>query len=135
MSVKESAVRGDPTEDTGSPVQGQDDQGREEMSASLNSEARPSVDVQSTSARQTPFSRQECGRGKKGGSLRTRKQTTTYSLTTRQQETPPKTRKAKTRKAKSVKTSRSNDAKPGLVPGAGKGRGVLRAALAITPKP
>ncbi len=53
MSRNGSTVRGDPTEDTGSPVRGQDDQGREEMSASLNSEAGPGVGVQSTSARQT----------------------------------------------------------------------------------
>ncbi len=133
MSGKESVVRGDPTEDTESPFRGQDDQGREEMSASPNSEAGLSVDVQSTSAHQTPVSGQERGRGKKGGSLRTRRQTTTYSLTTRQQETPPKTRKAKAQKARGVKTSGSDGAKPGLVLGAGKGRGVLRAALAIAP--
>ena len=68
MSRKESAVRGDPTDDTGSPVRGQDDQGREEMSASLNSGAGPSADVQSASARQTPVPGQESGRGKKGKS-------------------------------------------------------------------
>ena len=135
MSRKESTVRGDPTEDTGSPVRGQDDQGREEMSASLNTGAGPSVDMQSTSARQTPVSGQECGRGKKGGSLRMRKQTTTYSLTTCQQELAQKPRKAKTRKAKGVKTSGSEGAKPGLVPGAGKRRGVLRVIPTTTPKP
>ncbi len=53
------------------------------MSASLNSGAGPSVGVQSTSDRQTPVSGQERERVKRGGSLRTRKQTTTYSLTTR----------------------------------------------------
>ncbi len=62
MSRKESAVRGDSTDDTGSPVRGQDDQGREEMSVSLNSEAGPSVGVQSTSARQPPVSGQESQR-------------------------------------------------------------------------
>ncbi len=122
MSRKESTVRGDPTEDTESPVQGQDDQGREEMSASLNSEAGPSVGVQSTSARQTPVSRQESGRGRTGKSSRTCKQTKTNSLNTCQQELAPKPRKAKARKAKGVKTSGSEGAKLGLVPGAGRGR-------------
>ncbi len=135
MSRKESTVGGDPTEDTGSPVRGQDDQGREAMSASLDSGAGPSVGVQSTSARQTPVSGQERGCGKKGGLLRTRKQTTTYSLTTRQQELALKPRKAKTQKAKGVKTSGSEGAKPGLVPGAGKGRGVLRVLPTTTRKP
>ncbi len=41
MSRKGSAVRGDPTDNTGNPVLGQDDQEREEISASLNSEAGP----------------------------------------------------------------------------------------------
>ena len=55
-----------------------------------------------------------------------RKKTKTYPLTTRQQELAQKPRKAKTRKAKGVKTSGSEGAKPGLVPGAGRGRRVLR---------
>ena len=105
------------------------------MSASLNSEAGLSVGVQSTSACQTPVSRQESGRGKKGRSSRMRKQATTYSLTTRQQELAPKPRKAKTRKAKGGKTSGSEAAKPFLVPGAGKGRGVLRVLPTTTLKP
>ncbi len=75
MSRKGSAVRGDPTDDTGSPVRGQDDQGREEMSASLNSEAGLGVGVQSNSAHQNPVSGQESGGGKKGRSSRTCKQT------------------------------------------------------------
>ena len=105
------------------------------MSASLNSGAGPSVGMQSTSARQTSVSGQESGRGKKGKSLRTPKQTETYSLTTRQRELPPKPRKAKAQKAKGVKTSGSEGAKPGLVPGAGKRRGVLRVIPTTTPKP
>ena len=96
------------------------------MSASLNSGAEPSVGVQSTSAHQPPVSGQESGCGKKDKSLRMRKQTKTYSLTTRQQELAQKPRKAKARKAKGVKTSGSDGATPGLVPGAGRGRGVLR---------
>ena len=135
MSGKESAVRGDPTDDTGSPVRGQDDQGGEEMSASLNPEVGTSVDVQSTSTRENPVSGQERGRGKKPGSLHMRKQTTTYSLTTRQQETPPKTRKARARKARGVKASGSDGAKPGQAKGAGRGKEILRVALANTPKP
>ncbi len=105
MSRKGSTVRGDPTEDTGSPVQGQDDQGRDEISASLNSEAGLGVGVQSTSAHQAPVSGQESGHGKKGKSLHTHKQTNTYSLTTCQQELTPKPRKAsvKAQKGKVLK--------------------------------
>ncbi len=55
MSRKESRVGGDPTESTGSPVQGQNNQEREEISASLNSEAETSE----TSDRQAPVSGQE----------------------------------------------------------------------------
>ncbi len=90
---------------------------------------------QSTSARQTPVSGQESGRWTKGRSSRTCKQMKTYSLTTHQQELAQKPRKAKTRKAKGVKTSGSDGVKPGLVSGAGKGRGVLRVLPTTTPKP
>ncbi len=75
------------------------------MSASLNSEAESGIGVQSTSAHNTPVSGQESGHGKKSKSSRTHKQMKTYSLTTRQQELAPKTRKAKARKPKGVKTS------------------------------
>ncbi len=108
MSRKGSTVRGDPTKDTESPVQGQDDQGRDEMSASMNSEAGLGVGVQSTSAHQAPVSGQESGHGKKGKSLRTCKQMKTYSLTTCQRELAPNPRKAKVQKAKGVKTSGSD---------------------------
>ncbi len=133
MSRKGSTVRGDPTEDTGSPVQGQDDQGRDEMSASLNSEAGLGVGVQSTSAHQAPVSGQESGPGRKSKSLHMRRQTTTYSLTTRQQELTLKPRKANTRKAEGVKTSGSEGTKSGLVPGAGKGRRV--SVFSLLPRP
>ncbi len=133
MSRKGSKVRGDPTEDTGSPVRGQDDQGREEMSASLNSGAGMSVGVQSTSDHKAPVSGREQGRTKGSVSSRTRKQTTTTYLTAGQRGLAQKPRKAKTRKAKGVKTSEG--AKPGLVPGAGKGRGVLRVLPTTTLKP
>ncbi len=56
MSQNGSAVRGDPTDDTGNPVIGQDDQEREEMSASLNSGAGTEAGVQSTSTQPTPVS-------------------------------------------------------------------------------
>ncbi len=58
MSRKGSAVRGDPTDDTGNPVLGQDDQEREEMPASLNSEAGLGAGVQSTPAHQASVSGQ-----------------------------------------------------------------------------
>ena len=135
MSRKGSTVRGDPTEDTGSPVRGQDDQGREEMSASLNSGAGMSVGVQSTSDHKAPVSGREQGRTKGSVSSRTRKQTTTTYLTAGQRGLAQKPRKAKTRKAKGVKTSGSEGAKPGLVPGAGKERGVLRVLPTTTLKP
>ncbi len=105
------------------------------MSVSLNPGAGPSVGMQSTSARQTPVSGQECGHGKKGGSLLTHKQTTTYSLTTHQQELAQKPRKAMTQKSKGVKTSGSEGAKPGLVPGAGRGRGAVHLLPDSTLKP
>ncbi len=95
------------------------------MSVSLNSEAGLGVGVQSTSAHQAPVSGQESGPGKKGKSLRMRKQMKTYSLTTRQQELTPKARKAKARKVKGVKTSGSDGATPGLVPGAVGERSLL----------
>ncbi len=126
MSRKESTVEGDPTESTGSPVRGQDNQESEGMSASLNSGAGTSVGVQSTSDCQTPVSGQERERVKRGVSSRTRKQTTTYSLTTHQQELAQKPRKAKSRKSKGVKASGLGGAKPGSVPGAGRGRGSVR---------
>ncbi len=91
--------------------------------------------MQSTPAHQASVSGQGSGSGKKGKSLRTRKQTETYSLTTRQQTLTLKPRKAKTRKAKGLKTSGSEGAKSGLVPGAGKGRGVYRVIPTTTPKP
>ncbi len=105
------------------------------MSASLNSGAGPSVGVQSTSDCQTPVSGQERGRGKKGGSSHTHKQTMTYSLTTRYQELVQKPRKAKTQKSKGVKASGSGGAKSGLVPGAGRGRGSGHSLLEATLKP
>ncbi len=135
MSQKGSAVRGDPTDDTGNPVLGQDDQEREEMSASLNSGAEPGVGIQSTSTQPTPVSGQGSGSGKRGRSSRSRKQTETYSLTTRQQKLTPKTRKAKARTAKGVKASGTEGAKSGLVPGAGRGRGLARLLPTIKPKP
>ncbi len=72
MSRKESAVRGDPTDDTGNPVLGQDDQGREEMFASLNSEAGPGpgAGVQSTPVQQASVSAQGSGSGKRNKSSR-----------------------------------------------------------------
>ncbi len=100
MSRKESTVGGDPIESTGSPVRGQDNQESEGMSASLNSGAGPSVGMQSTSDCQTPVSRQEREHGKKGVSSRTRKQTTTYSLNTRQQELAQKPRRLNSENAK-----------------------------------
>ncbi len=53
MSRKGSAVRGDPTDDIGNPVLEQDDQGREEMSTSLNSGTEHGAGVQSTSTQPT----------------------------------------------------------------------------------
>ncbi len=134
MSRKESAVRGDPTDDTGSPVLGQDVQGREEMSASLNSGAEPGAGVQSTSTQPTPVSGQGSGSGKRGRSARLHKQMETYSLTTRQQKPTPKTRKDKARAAKGVKASGTEGTKSGLVPGAGRGRGLTRLLPTIKPK-
>ncbi len=105
------------------------------MSASLNSGAGPGAGVQSTPVQQTSVSGQGSGSGKRNRSSRSRKQTETYSLTTRQQKLTPKPRKAKARNAKGVKASGSEGAKAGLVPGAGKVRGVLRHIPATTPKP
>ncbi len=135
MSRKGSAVRGDPTDDTGNPVLEQDDQGREEMSASLSYGAEHGAGVQSTSIQPTPVSRQGSGSGKRGKSSHSCKQTETYSLTTRQQKLTPKTRKAKARNAKGVKASGTEGTKSGLVPGAGNGRGVVRLLPDIKPKP
>ncbi len=120
---------------TGSPVRGQDDQGRDEMPASLNSEAGPGAGVQSTPAQQASVSEQGSRSGKRNKSSHTRKQTETYSLTTHQQKLTPKTRKAKTRKAKGVKTSDSEGAKFSLVPGAGRGKGAVRLLPDTKPKP
>ncbi len=64
-----------------------------------------------------------------------RKQKTTTYLTAGQRGLAQKPRKAKTKKAKGVKTSGSEGAKPGLVPGAGKERGVLRVLPTTTLKP
>ncbi len=105
------------------------------MSASLNSEAGPRAGMQSTPVRQGSVSGQGSRSGKRNKSSRLCKQTETYSLTTRQQKLTPKPRKAKARNAKGVKTSGSEGAKSGLVPGAGKGRGVLRHIPTTTPKP
>ncbi len=132
MSRKESAVRGDPTDDTGSPVRGQDDQGREEMSASLNSEAGPGAGVPSTPPQQASVSGQGSGSGKRNKSSHSRKQTQTDHASV---DADTKSRKAKAQKAKGIKTSGSEGAKSGLVPGAGKGRGVLRFIPTTTPKP
>ena len=123
ISRKESRVGGDPTESTGSPVRGQDNQESEGMSASLNSGAGPSVGVQSTSERHAPVSGQEQGRAKGGVSSRTLKRKTTISLTTRQQELAQKPRKAKTRKSKGVKASGSGGTKLGSVLVLAKGEG------------
>ncbi len=135
MSRKESAVRGDPTDDTGNPVRGQDDQVRDEMSASQNSGAGPGAGVQSTPAQQASVSGQGSGSGKRNKSSCTRKQTETYSLTTRQQKLAPKPRKAKTRKVKGVKTSDSEGTKFSLVPGAGRGKGAVRLLPDTKPNP
>ena len=105
------------------------------MSASLNSEAGPGAGMQSTPAHQASVSGQGSGSGKKGKSSHTRKQMETYSLTTRQQTLTPKPRKAKAWKAKGVKTSGSEGPESGLVPGAHKGRGVLRVVPVTMPKP
>ncbi len=96
------------------------------MSASLNSGAGLSVGVPSTSDCQAPVSGQEQGRKKGSMSSRTRKQTMTAYLTASQRGMAQKPRKAKIRKSKGVKTSGSEGAKPGLVPGAGRGRGAVR---------
>ncbi len=105
------------------------------MSASLNSEAGPGADVQSTPVQQASVSGQGSGSGKRNKSSCLRKQMETYSLTTRQQKLTPKPRKPKARNAKGVKASGSEGAKSGLVPGAGKGRGVLYHIPTTTPKP
>ncbi len=91
--------------------------------------------MQSTSDCQAPVSRQERERAKGGVSSRTRKQMTTQSLTGGHCGLAQKLRKAKTRKSKGVKTSGSGGAKPGLVPGAGRGRGSARPLLEATLKP
>ncbi len=135
MSRKASAVSGDPTDDTGSPVLGQDDQGREEMSASLNSGAGPEAGVQSTSTQPTPVSGQEGGSGKRGRSAHLHKQMETYSRNTHQQKLTPKTRKTKTRTAKGVKAFGTEGTKSGLVPGAGRGRGLASLLPTTKPKP
>ncbi len=135
MSRNRSAVRGDPTDDTGSPVLGQDGQGREEMSASLTSGAEPGAGVQSTSTQPTPVSGQGSGSGKRKKSSRSRKQMETYSLTTRQQKLTPKLRKTKARNAKGVKASDAKGTKYGLIPGAGRGRGVVSLLPNIKPGP
>ncbi len=59
----------------------------------------------------------------------------TYSLTTRQQKLTPKTIKNKARTAKGVKASGIEGTKSGLVPGAGRGRGLASFLPATKPKP
>ncbi len=141
MSRKASAVRGDPTDDTGSPVLGQDDQGREEVSTSPNSGAEPGAGVQSTPTQPTPVSVQGSGSGKRKKSHSRKQtetyslQTETYSLTTRQQKLTPKPRKTKARNAKGVKASDAKGTKSGLVPGAGRGRGAVSLLPDIKPGP
>ncbi len=133
MSRKASAVKGNPTDDTGSPVLGQDYQGREEMSASLNSGAEPRAGVQSTPTQSPPVSRQGSGSGKRKKSTRSRKHTETYSLTTRQQT--PKTRKAKARNARGVKASDAKGTKSSLVQGVGRGGRAADLLSRIKPDP
>ncbi len=133
MSRKASAVRGDPTDDTGNPVSGQDDQGREEMSASLNSGAEDGAGVQSTPTQPPPVSGQGSGSGKRKKSTRSRKQTETYSLTTHQQT--PKPRKAKARNVRGVKASDAKGMKSGLVKGIGRGGRAADLLSAIKPDP
>ncbi len=133
MSRKASAVRGDPTDDTGNPVLGQDDQEREEMSASLNSEAEAGAGVQSTPTQPPPVSGQGNGSGKRKKSTHSLKQTETYSLTTRQQT--PKPRKAKARNPRGVKASDAKGTKSGLVTGIGRGGRAADLLSAIKPDP
>ncbi len=59
----------------------------------------------------------------------------TYSLTTHQQKLTPKPRKTKARNAKGVKASDAKGTKSGLVPGAGRGRGVTSLLPNIKPGP
>ncbi len=136
MSRKESVVGGVPIESTGIPAHESNDQEREEMSESLNSEAGWGADMQSTPDRQASVSGQEQSRV--GGSVSscTRKQKTlTYYLTASQWEMALRPKKAKSRKSRGVKTSGSGGTKPGSTPGLGKGSGVPRILFEPKPKP
>ncbi len=133
MSRKGSAVNGYPTDGTGSPVLGQDNQGREEMSASLNSGAEPGAGVQSTPTQPPPVSGQGSRYGKRKKSTRSRKQTETISLTTRQQT--PKPRKAKVKTARGVKASDAKGMKSSLVTGVGRGGRAADLLSTIKPDP
>ncbi len=104
------------------------------MSASLNSEAGGSVGVQSTPDRQAPVSGQEQSRFRRRMWSRTRKQTTNQSLTAGHHGMAQQLKKAKTRKSRGVKASGSGGSKPGLVPGAGRGRGAIRLLPVAAPK-
>ncbi len=79
MSRKGSRVAGDPVESTGSYAWELDDQEREGISKSLNSEAGNCAGMQSTPDRQTPVSGQEPGHVGGSVSSRTRRQTTQIS--------------------------------------------------------
>ncbi len=110
---------------TGSPAREPDDQEREEMSESPNSEAEREYDLQSTSDRQASVSGQKQGHGSGAVSSHTRKKTT-YSLTDGQRGMAQKPKKAKSRKPRGIKTSVSGTTEPGSVFSSGKGRVAAR---------
>ncbi len=136
MSRKGSRVGGDPVESTGSPARESDDQEREGMSESLNSETGRGAEVLSTPDCQTSASGQEQGSVGSSVSLRTSKQTMlTYYLTAGQQGMALKPNKVKSRKSRGVKASGSGGTKPSSAPSLGKGKGVPRILLEPKPKP
>ncbi len=91
--------------------------------------------MQSTPSQPAPVSGQGSGSGKRKKSTRSRKQTETYSLTTRQHKLTQKPRKTKARNARGVKASDAKGTKSGLVPGVGRGGGVVSLLCDIKPEP
>ncbi len=112
-------------EGTGSSAREPDNQEREEMLESLNSDAEGGADVQSISDRQASVSGRKQGHSGGAVSSRTRKKLT-VSLTGGQKGMAKKQKKAKSRKPRGVKTSGSGGTKTGSVSGVGKARGTAR---------
>ncbi len=106
MSQKGCRVGGDPLRVLWNPARESDDQEREGLSESLNSEAGTGAGMQSTPDRQASVSGQE--QGSVGGSVSShtcKQMTKTYALTAGQRGMAQRMKKAKSQKSRGVKAS------------------------------